>query len=63
MFEKEFMTNLDFLWCEQRSVTNTDWSHLLHCNGWQVRHHFDLRDGLWTKGNMNVVFNYSTGPL
>lgn len=56
MLENGVMTNLDFFWGKQCSITNADWSHLLHCDGWQVRHHFDFRNGLWTRSYYQFTF-------
>lgn len=51
------MENLDFFWCEQGSITGADWSHFLHGNRGQVRHHFDLRNRLRKKSKINVCIN------
>lgn len=62
MFGSQLTTNLDFFWCEQRSVTGANWSHLLHCNGRQVRHDFDLRNVLQREGKMNATAPFKIKP-
>lgn len=48
------MYHLDFFWRQQRDVAGANWGHLLHHDGRQVGHHFDLRDVLQGGGKMNA---------
>lgn len=41
-----FISYLDFLWCQQRGITDIHWSHFLHVDGRQVGNYLHLRHRL-----------------
>lgn len=46
--------HLDFLWGQEGCVADTHWGHLLHGDGWQIRHNFNLWNRLEKRQNIQL---------